>query len=66
MSEMDSLFGDQHERCPFCKARDQRCKDLWRGQFKFIACRNCKAAGPIARTEEEAWRAWDERGVKNA
>lgn len=46
--------------CPFCKRTDGfQVKTVWKS-YKFVACQ-CKAAGPVMRTEEEAIEAWNRR-----
>jgi len=46
--------------CPFCKRTDGfQVKTVWKS-YKFVACQ-CKAAGPVMRTEEEAIEAWNDR-----
>lgn len=47
--------------CPFCGGGRQRVKPLWKGEYRFVACLDCKAAGPVARTEEQAIDAWNGR-----
>lgn len=53
----DSLFCQDEPGCPFCGGRDLAAKPVW-VKFWFIACNDCKAAGPVAPTPDEAWRAW--------
>ena len=40
------------QACPFCG-----------GEYRFVACLDCKAAGPAVKTksDEDAERAWDQR-----
>jgi hypothetical protein len=55
--------------CPFCKSdkitaigRDTSAEVAYRTTRKpkiQIHCTNCRARGPIARTEAEAWDAWN-------
>lgn len=49
------------EPCPFCGSRRLDVRPLW-GEFWFVACMRCRAAGPAARTVEGARDAWDRRG----
>ena len=46
--------------CPFCGKTDQKVKPVWK-YYYFVACLNCKAAGPVRKEEEEAIAAWNER-----
>lgn len=46
--------------CPFCGRKDGfQVKPVWKS-FRFVACQ-CKAAGPVMKTEEEAIEAWNRR-----
>lgn len=56
-------YGKNHNHCPFCGSIDLAPKNVW-STFKFIACGNCKAGGPVRKTEEQAWEAWDARVVR--
>lgn len=48
------------EACPFCGGRNQQIKPLWERYF-FVACNNCRAAGPAGKTQEDAVLLWNER-----
>lgn len=48
-----------HARCRFCGSQRHRVKPLWHGQYWFVACERCRAAGPAGLTPDEAWRMWD-------
>lgn len=46
--------------CPFCGATDGfRVKPVWK-TYWFVACR-CKAAGPVAKTQDQAVELWNGR-----
>lgn len=57
--------------CPFCKSdkitavgRDTSAEVAYYTTRKpkvQIHCTNCRARGPIARTEAEAWDAWNDK-----
>lgn len=51
------------ERCPFCKGENLKVKPVWK-TYRFVACSDCKAGGPVRKTEEEAVAAWNERAVE--
>ena len=46
--------------CPFCGSLNLQAKPVWK-YYVFVACLNCKAAGPVRKTETDAWAAWSER-----
>lgn len=46
--------------CPFCKGKRHQVRTVWQ-TYKFVACLNCKAGGPVRKTEEEAIDAWNDR-----
>jgi len=46
--------------CPFCGSRNMQIKDVWK-TFKFVACNDCKAGGPVKKTEEDAMKAFMNR-----
>lgn len=48
--------------CPFCGHDTLKVKPVWRS-FRFVSCDNCKAAGPVKKSEPEAWAAWATRYV---
>lgn len=50
----------EHKPCPFCGSKDQQPRTVWK-TYRFIACRNCKGAGPVAKDDEQAWELWDRR-----
>ena len=47
-------------RCPFCGSDDVRVKPVWK-TWHFVACNNCKAGGPVRKTEAEAIEAFGQR-----
>ena len=47
-------------RCPFCGSDDLRVKPVWK-TWHFVACNNCKAGGPVRKTETEAIEAFEQR-----
>lgn len=49
-----------HKPCPFCGGRRLQTRDLW-DVYRFVACRDCSAAGPKGHDDAEAWKRWDER-----
>lgn len=53
----------EHMGCPWCGGHDIKVKPLWGGKYRFVACETCRAAGPVAKTDEEALRLWDERAT---
>ena len=46
-------------RCPFCGSEDLLSMNTCLGSW--ILCNNCKAGGPMAKTEKEAWKLWRKR-----
>ena len=46
--------------CPFCGSDDLRVKPVWK-TWHFVACNNCKAGGPVRKTEAEAIEAFEQR-----
>ena len=51
---------DEHKPCPFCGSKDQQPRTVWK-TYRFIACKGCKGAGPVAKDDEQAWELWDRR-----
>ena len=55
------------ERCPFCLSEDiQTATDYYTygafiNEYCFACCPDCGARGPMAKTEEEAIRFWNDR-----
>ena len=55
------------ERCPFClsddiqTATDDYTYGAFRYEYWFACCPDCGARGPMAKTEEEAIRFWNDR-----
>lgn len=48
------------KHCPHCgRTEGFQVKTVWK-TYKFVACK-CKAAGPVAKDEDEAVRLWNER-----
>lgn len=55
-------MADGNKACPFCGGRRQTVRPVWeRYWYWFVACNNCRAAGPVAKSQDEAWRLWNER-----
>ena len=51
------------KHCPHCgRTEGFQVKTVWK-TYKFVACK-CKAAGPVAKDEDEAVRLWNERAGK--
>ena len=48
--------------CPFCGSTNLRLKPVWR-EYHFVSCLDCKAAGPVKKIGDDAWRAWATRVV---
>lgn len=49
--------------CPFCGSLRYRVKPVWK-TYRFVACLDCKAGGPVCRTDDEAIEAWNRRVSK--
>lgn len=39
--------------CPFCGSHRLKVKPVW-DKYRFVACLDCKGAGPVSRSEEGA------------
>lgn len=63
MIDATELLSRRVKPCPFCKSANVQPKRIWSKYF-FIACNSCKAGGPVCKTEDEAWNAWNYRGGK--
>ena len=48
--------------CPFCGSRNLKVKPVWK-TYRFVACLDCKAAGPVARTEGDAIAMFERRSA---
>lgn len=48
------------KKCPFCGGTNLRVKPVWK-TYRFVACQDCKAGGPVAKTDERAIELWNER-----
>lgn len=46
--------------CPFCGSHSLKVKPVWKTYF-FVACLGCKAAGPVAKAEDDAVRLFERR-----
>ena len=68
---MNKVKREQAKPCPFCTSDDvgtatdiargeHYCKEYW-----FAYCSDCGSRGPMADTEEEAVRYWNDRGEEN-
>lgn len=61
------MSGSRFERCPFCLSEDiQTATDYYiygafKNEYIFACCPDCGARGPMAQTEEEAVRFWNDR-----
>lgn len=49
------------EACPYCGGNSFKVKPLWKGEYHFVACNECKAAGPIAKDPDECVRLFNTR-----
>lgn len=47
--------------CPFCGWQNGRIVMLRGAGSCFVHCQYCKAAGPLAKTEDDAVRRWNQR-----
>lgn len=62
MTEMRPEFR-KNQRCPFCGSDELRIKPVWKSYW-FIACLKCKAAGPVAKEQDDAWETWNRRSCR--
>lgn len=46
--------------CPFCGSTRTRVKKVWE-TYRFVACQDCKAGGPVMASPELAVKAWNRR-----
>lgn len=60
MDHMNDVAGGGHKACPFCGSRNLTVKPVWQ-RYRFVACNDCKGAGPVAKDADEAWRLFDHR-----
>lgn len=56
-----SMGEDFHRNCGFCGSEDTRPVHVITLNDWAITCNSCKAQGPIANTEREAWIRWNLR-----
>lgn len=60
---MNELHEKQSQLCPFC---NQPGQPETAGPLRRIVCQGCGACGPLAITENEAWRLWGVRPYADA
>lgn len=60
---MKELTEKYSQLCPFCAQPGQPEKA---GPMRRIVCQGCGAAGPLALTDQEAWRLWGIRPFADA